>query len=160
MNEKFPLLKEDFEAVEIATNVANLLLRHPAITPKEIIGLGYGLYALGRLPLATPGVRVEFGAAYRFGDDDFSETRYIHFEISEDIFEISRGGSVYERLVGSDSFSDPSWLVELGGYRSTECELYNLEDEVRELLDLGAKPSVSCESAVGIDELGEEQTDE
>ena len=72
--------------------------------------------------------------------------RYITFRISESAFEISIGGSVYDSAVGSDSFSDPGWLVEAGGYRETECELYELEGSIVEYLNLGAKITVSDES--------------
>ena len=51
------------------------------------------------------------GIVYRNGTEEFSEMRYITFRISEDTFEISKGSSVYDKTVGSDSFSDPGWLV-------------------------------------------------
>ena len=69
--------------------------------------------------------------------------RYIDFRISESAFEISQGGSVYDKTVGRDSFSEPGWLIEIGGYRSTECELYNLEESIEEYLNLGAEITVS-----------------
>jgi hypothetical protein len=100
------------------------------------------LYALERLPLVTPGSYSEFGIVYREGDEEFSEMRYITFRMSESTFEISIGGSVYDKAVGSDSFSDPGWVVEVGGYRETECELYGLVDLITECLNLGAKITV------------------
>jgi hypothetical protein len=113
-----------------------------------IVGLGKALYALERLPLVTPGSYSEFGIVYREGDEEFSEMRYITFRISEAAFEISMGGSVYDKAVGSDSFSDPGWVVEAGGYRETECEIRGLEELVTEYLNLGAKITVSDESEI------------
>jgi len=153
MIQTFKLLDEDRVAIGIAGYVAHLLLGHPAATPREIIGLGNALLALERMPRTTPGVQAEFGVTYQYGDDDFREMRYILFRISEEAFEISRGGSQYDRSVGSDSISLPGWLIEIGGYRCTECDLYQLEDEVCEFINLGARTSVMCESAVNIDDL-------
>ena len=74
--------------------------------------------------------------------------RYIDFRISESAFEISKGGSVYDKAVGGDSFSEPGWVVEAGGYRSAECDLYDLENSIAEYLNLGAEISVSDESEI------------
>jgi hypothetical protein len=74
--------------------------------------------------------------------------RYIDFRISEGAFEISKGGSVYDKAVGSDSFSEPGWLVEVGGYRGAECDLYYLQDSIDEYWNLGAEISTSDESEI------------
>ena len=106
---EFALTNDDCYAVEIAKNTAHRFLKHPQITPQQVIGLGHALYALERLPLVTPGSFSEFGIVYRAGTDEFSEMRYIDFRISESAFEISEGSSVYDKAVGSDSFSEPGW---------------------------------------------------
>ena len=147
--EQFELIDDDRYAVEIAKNTARRFLKDPRITPQQIIGIGKALHALERLPLVTPDANSEFGIVYRNGTVEFSEMRYITFRISEDTFEISKGGSVYDKAVGSDSFSDPGWLLEVGGYRQTECELYELEGSIAEYLNLGAKITVSDESEDG-----------
>lgn len=146
--EKFVLTDDDYYAINIAINVARRLLNNPEITPRQVVGMGNALYALKRLPLVTPGCFCEFGIVYRAGSEEFSEMRYIQFRISESDFEISMGGSTYDKSVGSDSFSEPGWLVEIGGYRETECELYNLENYVEEYLNLGAEIKVSDESEI------------
>jgi hypothetical protein len=148
MIDKFNLIKDDYYAIEIAKKVARRFLKSPMITPQQVIGIGNALYALERLPFITPGSSSEFGIVYRYGDKEFSEMRYIHFRISESAFGISRGGSVYEKGIGSDSFSDGNWLVEVGGYRSEECELYDLESSIHQYLNLGAGISVSDESVI------------
>lgn len=146
--EEFELADDDVQAIEIAKNTARRFLKYPQITPQQIIVLGNALYALERLPLVTPGSSSEFGIVYRAGTEEFSEMRYINFRISESAFEISKGGSVYDKAVGSDSFSEPGWVVEAGGYRNAECELYDLEDSIAEYLNLGAEISVSDESEI------------
>jgi hypothetical protein len=150
MNEMvaFELTDDDRYAIEVAQNIARRFLKHPKITPQQVIGLGNALFALERLPLVTPGSSCEFGIVYRAGTEEFSEMRYIDFRISDSAFEISKGGSVYDKSVGGDSFSEPGWVVEVGGYRSAECELYDLEDSIAEYLNLGAEITVSDESEI------------
>ena len=78
----------------------------------------------------------------------FREMRYVNFRVSEFEFEVVRGGSSYEKGRGSDSFSEPGWHIELGGYQNNECDLYSLSDNVNEYLNLGAKVTVSDESEI------------
>lgn len=132
----------------MAKRVARHLLADPRVTPGQIIGLGHALYALNRLPRPTTGVAVEFGIVYRAGTSDFSEMRYIEFHIFEELFEICIGGSVYDSTVGSDSFSEPGWIVELGGYRNEGCDIGIVGDNIFEFIALGAKISVSDESEI------------
>jgi len=146
--EKFDLTDDDCYAIEIAKNVARSFLKNISITPQQVIGLGSALYALERLPLVTPGSSSEFGIAYRGGTDELSEMRYIDFKITESTFEISQGGSVYNKTIGSDSFSEPGWVVEVDGYRNAECNLYQLEDSIAEYLNIGAEITVSDESEI------------
>jgi len=146
--EEFELTDEDFQAIEIAKKVARRFLEWDNISPKKIIGLGNALYALERMPLSTAGAFCEFGICYRAGTEEFNEIRYIDFRITELSFEISIGGCVYDKVVGSDSFSEPGWMIEVGGYRRTECELFNLEGAVEEYLNLGAEITVCDESEI------------
>lgn len=146
--EEFELTDDDFYAIEIAKNVARRFVKRPNIAPQEIVGLGNALYALERLPQVTTGAFSEFGIVYRSGTEEFREMRYINFIISELEFEITIGGSVYDKAVGSDSFSEPGWMIEIGGYRCTECELYNLENSIEEYFNLGAEITVSDESEI------------
>ena len=146
--EEFELTDDDMYAIEVAKNVARKFLKYQNINPRQIIGLGNALYALERLPKITPGSFSEFGISYHAGTEEFSERRYIIFSITESAFEISKGGSVYDRTVGGDSFSEPGWLVEVEGYRCTECELYSLEDSITEFLNLGAEIAVNDDSEI------------
>jgi len=151
MEKEFKLTDDDMQAIEIAKETARRFLKDPSVSPLQVIALGNALYALERLPLNTPGSSSEFGIVYRYGTAEFSEMHYINFRISESAFEISKGGSVFEKKVGSDSFSEPGWLVEVGGYRSTDCELYDLENSIAEYLNLGAELSASDGSQIDYD---------
>lgn len=141
----------DEYAISIAIDCAKLFIRNSKISTRQIIGLGLALYALERMPTCTPGAFVEFGVAYRV-DGDYPETEmhYVNFIISESCFEISRGGSI-NLGYGTDGISKPGWQIEVGGYRNTKCELYSIENEVIELLNLGGKITVYDESHIEYD---------
>lgn len=55
---------------------------------------------------------------------------------------------MYAKFVGSDSFLEPGWLVEIGGYRETEYERYGHEDSIVKFLDLGVEIRVNGESDI------------
>lgn len=151
VNNKFDLDDDDHYAISIAINAAHAFLRNEKITPKQIIGLGNALYALERMPDQTEGAYCEYGITYRHGNDDYDETRYITFTISEDIFAISDGGSSYERTIGSDSYSNPGWRIEIDGDKETEAQLYDLESSIQEYLNLGAEIDVADNSEIEIE---------
>lgn len=144
---KFDLDDDDYYAIDIAQNTAHSFLKHPHINPEQVIGLRNALYALERLPLTTEGVCCEFGLVYRDGNEKFSEMRYITFRISEEDFGILQGGSVYDESVGSDSYSDPDWRIELNGYRE-KCSLLDIKDTIAEFMNLGAKITVDDQSCI------------
>lgn len=146
--EEFELTDYDFYAISIAIDCARLLLRHSTVTPRQVIGIGNALYALERLPLTTPGVDSKFGLVLRGGTEDFNEIRYIFFVVTEDCFEITRGGSTYDKAVGGESYSEPCWLVRVDGYRDESCDLYDLEDSIEEYLNLEAAISVTDQSVI------------
>jgi hypothetical protein len=146
--EEFELIDDDFSVINIATTIARRFLTDPQIKPSEIIGLGNALYALERLPLVTPGSNTDFGIEYRTESDSFNEMCYVHFLISEDTFHVSTGGSVYDEAVGGDTFSGPEWLVEIGGHRSTDHDIWDVEASVVEYLNLGAKLIINDESQI------------
>jgi hypothetical protein len=152
---KFDIKDNDYFAFDIAKHTARRLLKHPNIKPMQVICLGKALYSLERLPLATEGICCEFGLVYRSGTEEFNEIKYINFKISEDDFEIFRSGSVYDKSLGSDSYSNPSWYIEIDGYRETECELFNIESAIEEYINLGAEIIVSDESLLIYDSQGD-----
>ena len=140
--EPFELTAEDEVAIDAAKKVIRHFLQSESITSKDVVGLGKALYALERLPEISAGVSIRFGINYTSGTKEFSEYRYIDFCVSEDSFEIKIGGSVNDKSVGSDSFSDPGWLIEAGGYRDVKMgfsTLSELENLVLEYMNLGAE---------------------
>ena len=144
-SDEFKLTASDKEAIDIAREFGRgLLVRHD-ISAKDIISLGKALYAIDRLPESTGGVFVCFGLCLRAGDDNFSEMEYLDFEISEEGFSIQRGGSTYTKAVGSDSFSSPGYQISFYGDRETGCDLLNLRDLIRSLIERGASVSITDE---------------
>lgn len=148
---EFNLEDDDFIGVCTAINVARLFLKDNTITPKKIIGLGNALYALERLPITTPGVYVEFSIEYRNGTEQYSEMKYVNFSITENEFQVSVGGSVYDSEIGSDSYTELDYLIGFEGYRLTEGDITDLiyvEDNVKEFLKLGAEINVQDDSSI------------
>jgi len=152
----FELTEDDQYAIDIAIEIARYFLKKPSITPKQIIGLGNALYALDRMPAVTPGVNVDYGITYRHGTDSYSEMRYIDFRISDSDFSIDIGASTYDSAIGSDSFTEPGWAVELWGYRDNGCDLDTLEDKIMEYLNLGAEITVDDESEIEFEDTDDE----
>ena len=98
-----------------------------------------------------PWVWVEFSACLRV-KADFKGTRYIEFRISEEVFEILRGGYI-NTGAGWDSYSDTGWYFDVHGNRDAECQLWHLEDEVIDLLGLGAEIRVDDGSDIDFSEI-------
>lgn len=71
------------------------------------------LFALERLPYASPGVSVDLSILER-GEEGSS---YVSVEITEQVFRLSRGGSEYAPGVGSDSYGNTDVEMETGGFR-------------------------------------------
>ena len=142
----FELTDDDMVAIDVATKTVKQFLRNEDLDARQIVGLGNALYALQRLPQVTDGAACEFGLIYR----NAGESRYIEFEVSEHAFGISIGGSNYDPNVGSDSFSQPGWRVEVGGFRedSDSGLLYSLFDQIYEYVCLGAEIVVRDESSI------------
>ena len=152
MNQKLFRLNDDDEIViRIAKDFARNYLKTRADEPREIIGLGNVLFALERLPKATEGVYCEFGVSIRGGSDGFGEMKYFYFNISPESFGVSRGGSVYDPGVGSDSYSLSGWHVGTGEYRESSAEPYELENYLDSLIRFGAEFHVMDESQIDYD---------
>ena len=159
MDNEFTLEEDDLYAVAVAINVARRLLRSPKITPPEIVGIGHALHALERLPSVTDGVNCEFGISYRAGSEGFSEMKYHTFRITEDEFELSVGGSVYDSSVGSDSYSTVDWSFDLYGEGRRRGGIASLESTIGEFLNLGAEIVVEDSSDIDFDSVTEVSND-
>ena len=86
-------------------DIAKRLIQHLKVTARQIVGLGQALYALERLPTITPGIWVKFGLILDVTGRFRNETSYIDFRISEEEFEISRGGYI-DLGTGWDSYKE------------------------------------------------------
>ena len=159
--------EDDQLAISIAMNVARRLLREPKVTADQIVGIGHALYALQRLPVVTPGVNVSFGIVTHFISETTSPRNseetitlnnlvYTDFHISEDKFEISRGGSD-DCGAGHDSYSLPGWFVGLNGDRRTNCDLQLTEERIMFYLER-EKTDISVENQSCIDFFDSEET--
>lgn len=135
----FTLTDEDYEAIRIAKNCAQLLLDHPKITATQTTHITKALSALNKLPDVTPDIFYKYQIFYTNGDDERYERRYMSFTITEDMFEITDGGSVYDSSVGHDTLPSKSWMFHTTEDSVTELELPSLPDEFSELLNLGAE---------------------
>ena len=145
----FEITDEDMVAIRIAAETIRLFLGNEGLNARQIIGLGNALFALERLPEFTEGVVCEFGVVYRFQ----GESKYIEFEVTDAAFGISIGGTAYDPNVGSDTYSEPGWRIELGGFRGSNdaTMLYDLSDRLSEFVNLGAEIVVRDESCIGLE---------
>ena len=142
--DNFILTEEDELAVSVVRNIAWRLLKHPTITPKDVVALGKALYALERMPLRTPGVCCSFGVFFRDGDDDRYLTEYIDFTISDVFCEIQRGEISYLRGAGSDTSSHSVWKIEVGiDMRDDSFDINEIVDDVSEFLASDCKIETS-----------------
>ena len=153
-NVPFEPTSDDEFAIAIATEAVQEILRNYPLSAQQVIGLGHALLGLERFPAIVNGLHVEFSVTIRAGDENFRETRYITFGIYESTFEMNRGGSVYEKAVGGDRYSEPGWQIDvLDSSRMFECDLWNVEHLVSEYLNSGASVEVSDESKIDSEDL-------
>ncbi len=144
----FELSESDEDAIALGIRIIRRILADERTTPQQIAGIANGLYALQRMPVVTHGISCGFDLNYRFSDEDFSEFRYFGFRVTEQEYEITIGGSVYDQSTGSYSFSEPGWRISVDGERASEGDLDEIEARINEYIALGATFSVSDESDV------------
>lgn len=89
--------------------------------PETLRKIASFLYALERLPYATPEVSLDLAIMERF-DRNLS---YVSVELDGEAFRLSMGGSEYSPDVGSDSFSETVFEIETGGFREGSTEDFN-----------------------------------
>lgn len=147
----FRLVEEDYLAINIAQNIVKKLINYPSIKPRDIIAIGNFLYAIDRLPQKTVGVNASIIIGYTNENEQYKESKYYEFSITDDVFQIDISGYVNDRIVGGDSIEYPSWRIEKDGGRDADCDLSTLEEEIDEYLALGA--TISTEDYSEIEEL-------
>lgn len=142
----FELEDNDYAAINAAVEILRLALGQVDMTGLQVVGAGRALHALERLPASTPGVHVEMSIACRIDSGVLEEMRYVSIMITEDAFELSFGGSVYDPAVGSDSIPGGSWYIERDGTKSVLADPDYVQDLASELLGLGGRVDVLDES--------------
>jgi len=142
--ENFTLTEKDEYAIAIVRKVVRLLLSYPSITPKDVFALGKALYALGRMPLSTPGVDCTFNLSSYSGDEDRNATEYIDFAITSRVCAIQRGATSYTRGAGGDTSSHNVWAIEVGSnMRDDKFDLNEILDEVSDFLNSDCEIRIS-----------------
>ena len=134
----------DAFAISIAQKITIRLMQDEKVGPRQIPGLGHALYALERLPASTPWILVEYGIRY-YTEGEFSDRHFVEFLITSDTFEIRRGVALDFGL-WRDTEWGPGWYFDVYGNREADCQLWQLEDEVSQLLGLGGEVYVYDES--------------
>jgi hypothetical protein len=86
------------------------------ITAEQIHRLAILLFALERLPLATPGVSADLTLSFR--NSEGSSFQNIHLD--EGSLSLSSGGYVHTPDIGGDSYSAEILMVEVGGFRDAK----------------------------------------
>lgn len=135
--ELFPLTLEDKVIVDEAVGVVKDVLRRASLSGRDVHRIGKLLFALERLPRSTSGISIGMTVSHRAND----EMTYRDIFISESVFWMNTGGSVYTPGVGSDSYSSTVFHVETGGYRAGTdfYEVSTWADSFRELLNMTRK---------------------
>lgn len=100
---------------------ATVRQRMVSADPESLKKIAAFLYALERLPYATPDVSLDLAIMGR-GDENLS---YTSVEMDGQSFRLSTGGSVYSPDVGSDSFSETTFEIEAGGFRDGSTEAFS-----------------------------------
>jgi len=149
----FPMLDEDIAVVELTKKTIRRMLQVPRLKSRQIIGLGYALYALDRLPQITPGICTEFSVARMVGNENLSESHYVSFQISDEDFEIIMGGRVHSATasIGSAEIDEACYYFEIEGERETECGLSDIASAIEECFAADPLFYVYDESEIKID---------
>lgn len=100
---------------------ATVRKRMVSADPETLRKIASFLYALERLPYATPDLSLDLAIMERI-DENLS---YVSVELDGQSFRLSTGGSVYSPDVGSDSFSETMFEIETGGFREGSTEAFN-----------------------------------
>jgi hypothetical protein len=149
----FKLDEEHFFVIMSAMAVLRKMLqRLTAIESRvgaiaQVVGVAHALYALERLPVATPGVYVELSINLSANEDD---QRYWSIRIDALTIEVSSGGLI-DLGAGHDHWTDFDFRIEVGGYRHVEGDFVTWETIALEALDMSdAVIEVTDESDCGV----------
>ena len=100
---------------------ATVRKRMAPVDPETLRKIAAFLYALERLPYATPDVSLDLAIMSRI-DQNLS---YVSVEMDGQTFRLSTGGYMHSPDVGGDSFSETTFEIETGGFREGSSEAFN-----------------------------------
>ena len=119
IDDLLPFILAEKELIEkIESIVRKRMVAADPVTLRKIASF---LYALERLPYTTPEVSLDFAIMERV----CGNLSYVSVELDSQSFRLSTGGSIYSPDVGSDSFSETMFQVEMGGFRDGSTEAFN-----------------------------------
>lgn len=148
------LTDQDRDTIDAVKSIVRRLLKHPRTTPRLIAAVGFALQAMDEFPDVKSAVSVELSICYR----NNGEMSDITFRVSEYAFQISVCSTV-NMGCGTDTISEPGYRLEVSGHASRNCDLVEIEDQVAELLNLGAEITASVEGG-NFDEMGWQSDEE
>jgi hypothetical protein len=140
----------DEEVVSAAIEATRQFAALPNLTEEQAHSLARALRALERLPVASPGVQIEYGISLRGGDGDFRETRSWQIAIMGDQLSLYAGGCVGDAAVGSDSYTIFQSSAGVGCCPFADGDLYEWDCGVRDAL--GLDPEFWIDDESGSDE--------
>jgi hypothetical protein len=143
--QEFNLEDDDYIAINIIQSALKKLLEVDCGLDEQVSSLQFALDVVERLPQSTPGAWINVDLSIEGG----YESRYSGFLITDSEIELSSGGSVYDLGIGSDSYSDPGWRFDIEGGGEREADLWALEANIVEMLNLGAEVLIENDSASG-----------
>lgn len=152
MEKEFQLEEEDYCAIETVKATLKRVLKEHELKPMQLIGFGNYLYALDRLPKITHGINSTIDISCTRGDNHFRESKSYIFRLEEEVFQIEIYGHISDEFVGGDGFDYPGWYLQADGYRETEANIWELEDQLSEFLNLGVEITVEDFSEIEYEE--------
>ena len=108
--ELFGFLIDDQQVVERLVDAVRSLLQRPGLSPQTIASLGPVIFALERLPLATPRLYATLTLLYEVN----REGNWVSIDISDDRIALDKGFHTYEPGIGGDTHSEIILEVGLG----------------------------------------------
>lgn len=87
-----------------------------------------------------PEKQFDFGFVWETGTDDHHEIEYMDFHFESEIIQVVSGGSIYNKPVGSDSYTNWDYSIELNGWDGDNCNYWF--STLLELVRKGAKLSI------------------
>ncbi|MEA4961637.1 hypothetical protein [Lutispora sp.] len=87
-----------------------------------------------------PDKEFDFSFVWETGNDEHHETEYIGFHFESEMIQVSSGGSIYDKPVGSDSYTNWDYSIWLNGW-DEDNDSYRFSTTL-ELVRSGAKLSI------------------